>query len=90
MIAAGVDGYRPNSLALLERYLKNVPVDTLAMLRSCASTQGNILEEAKAKLIEAVQLVLQANRELAGEPFVAGNREPKGFSGSETPRDLQF
>ena len=55
-----------------------------------ANTQGNILEEAKANLIEAVQLVLQANRELAGEQFAIGNRETEGFSGSETPRDLQF
>ena len=55
-----------------------------------ANTQGNILEEAKANLIEAVQLVLQANRELAGEQFAVGNRETEEFSGSETPRDLQF
>ncbi len=55
-----------------------------------ANTQGNILEEAKANLIEAVQLVLQANRELAGEQFVVGNLETEESSGSETPRDLQF
>ena len=55
-----------------------------------ANTQGHTLEEAKANLIEAVQLVLQANRELAGEQLVVGNHETEGFSGSETPRDLQF
>ena len=48
------------------------------------------MEEAKANLIEAVQLVLQANEELAGEQSAVGNRETEGFSGSETPRDLQF
>ena len=46
--------------------------------------------KAKANLIQTVQLVLQANRELAGEQFAVGNRETEGFSGSETPRDLQF
>ena len=55
-----------------------------------ASTQGNTLEEAKANLIEAVQLVLQANRELAEEQIAAGNCETGGLGGSETPRDLQF
>ena len=48
------------------------------------------MEEAKANLIQTVQLVLQAKRELAGEQFAVGNRETEGFSGSETPRDLQF
>ena len=32
---------------------------------SGANTQGETLEETKAKLIEAIQLVLRANRELA-------------------------
>ena len=32
-----------------------------------ANTQGKTLEEAKANLIEAVQLVLESNRQLAEE-----------------------
>jgi predicted RNase H-like HicB family nuclease len=32
-----------------------------------ANTQGATLEEARANLIEAVQMVLEANRELAEE-----------------------
>ena len=32
-----------------------------------ANTQGNTLEEAKRNLIEAVQLVLEANRQIAEE-----------------------
>jgi len=32
-----------------------------------ANTQGNTLEEAKANLEEAIELVLEANRELAEE-----------------------
>lgn len=32
-----------------------------------ANTQGNTLEEAKANLREAVELVFEANRSLAGE-----------------------
>ncbi len=32
-----------------------------------ANTQGNTLEETKKNLIEAVQLVLQANRQIAEE-----------------------
>ena len=40
-----------------------------------ANTQGETLEETKANLIEAVQLVLQANRELAEEEIKADKRE---------------
>lgn len=40
-----------------------------------ANTQGETLEETKANLIEAIQLVLQANRELAEEEITAGNRQ---------------
>ena len=40
-----------------------------------ANTQGKTLDEAKANLIEAIQLVLQANRELAEEQIAADNRE---------------
>lgn len=32
-----------------------------------ANTQGNTLEEAKRNLIDAVQLVLEANRQIAEE-----------------------
>lgn len=32
-----------------------------------ANTQGKTLEETRANLLEAVELVLQANRELVGE-----------------------
>ena len=41
------------------------------------------LEEAEANLIEAVQLVLRANRELAEEEIASGNRDiVKEFLGS--------
>ena len=40
-----------------------------------ANTQGETLAEAKANLIEAIQPVLQANRELAEEEIEAGKRE---------------
>lgn len=38
-----------------------------------ANTQGSNLEEAKANLVEAIQLVLQANRQLAEEEISSGN-----------------
>lgn len=43
-----------------------------------ANTQGATLEEARANLQEAVEMVLQANRELAGETAGTGEviREP--------------
>ena len=47
-----------------------------------ANTQGNTLEEARENLTEAVQLVLEANRELA-EKSLAGQsvtREPFEFA----------
>jgi len=37
------------------------------MALSGANTQGNTIEEAKGNLIEAVQLVLEANRQIAEE-----------------------
>ena len=40
-----------------------------------ANTQGKTLEETKQNLIEAVQLVLQANRELTEEQISAGERQ---------------
>ncbi len=43
-----------------------------------ANTQGKTLKEARANLVEAVELVLQANRDLA-EESIAGKtviREP--------------
>ena len=38
-----------------------------------ANTQGAILEETKANLVETIQLVLQANRQLAEEEISSGN-----------------
>ena len=38
-----------------------------------ANTQGATLEETKANLVEAIQLVLQANRQLAEEEIGSGN-----------------
>lgn len=38
-----------------------------------ANTQGATLEETKANLVEAIQLVLQANRQLAEEEIRSGN-----------------
>ena len=48
------------------------------------NTQGETLEEARENLREAVELILEANRELtekslAGQTFV---REPFGLSGA--------
>lgn len=40
-----------------------------------ANTQGKTLAEAKANLIEAMELVLQANRELAEEEITSGDRQ---------------
>jgi len=39
-----------------------------------ANTQGKTLEETKENLIEAIQLVLQANRQLAEEDISTANR----------------
>ena len=44
-----------------------------------ANTQGKTLEETKQNLIEAVQLVLQANRELAPDQ-VRGRLCPRGYA----------
>ena len=38
-----------------------------------ANTQGKNLEEVKANLIEAIPLVLQANRQLAEQEITSGN-----------------
>jgi len=40
-----------------------------------ANTQGNSLEEAKENLIEAIQLVIQANRHLVEEEIATENRD---------------
>jgi predicted RNase H-like HicB family nuclease len=48
-----------------------------------ANTQGDTLEEARENLREAVELILEANRELA-EKALAGQsviREPFGLTG---------
>ena len=49
-----------------------------------ANTQGASLEEARTNLQEAVQLVLEANRELANREFAGQivSREPFYVSGS--------
>jgi len=39
-----------------------------------ANTQGKTLKEAKENLIEAIQLVIQANRQLAEEAIAAADR----------------
>ena len=43
------------------------------------NTQGKTLDEAKANLIEAIQLVLQANRELAAGQLSVGNCDVRGM-----------
>jgi len=40
-----------------------------------ANTQGNTIKETKENLIEAIQLVIQANRQLAEEEIAATNRD---------------
>ena len=47
-----------------------------------ANTQGDTLEEARENLAEAVQLVLEANRELAEKSLVGQSvmREPFEFA----------
>ena len=40
-----------------------------------ANTQGKTLAEVKANLIEAIELVLQANRELMEEEIASSHRE---------------
>lgn len=40
-----------------------------------ANTQGLTLEETKANLVEAVQLVLQANRQLTEEEIASGHSD---------------
>jgi len=39
-----------------------------------ANTQGETLKETKENLIEAIQLVIQANRQLAEEELAASDR----------------
>ena len=46
-----------------------------------ANTQGKTLEEAKKNLIEAIQLVLEANRQLAEEE-IAGRETIKEALGT--------
>jgi predicted RNase H-like HicB family nuclease len=47
-----------------------------------ANTQGETLEEARANLREAIEMILEANRELAEEELGAADviREPIDFS----------
>jgi predicted RNase H-like HicB family nuclease len=46
-----------------------------------ANTQGSTLEEAKKNLIEAIQLVLEANRQLS-EDEITGKDTIKEFFGT--------
>jgi predicted RNase H-like HicB family nuclease len=46
-----------------------------------ANTQGETLEETKKNLIEAIQLVLEANRQLAEEE-IAGRETIKEYFGT--------
>lgn len=49
-----------------------------------ANTQGATLEEARTNLVEAVQMVLEANRELAKEELRGAKviREPLAWPGA--------
>lgn len=47
-----------------------------------ANTQGDTLEEAKRNLIEAIQLVLEANREIAEEE-ISGRETIKEAFGTD-------
>ena len=40
-----------------------------------ANSQGSTMEEARANLIEAIQLVMQANRKLSEEEILSRDRE---------------
>jgi predicted RNase H-like HicB family nuclease len=44
-----------------------------------ANTQGSTLEEVKKNLIEAIQLVLEANRQLAEEEIVGKETIKESF-----------
>lgn len=67
-------------------YMK-VPEGYIAFVEELpgANTQGDTLEEARENLHEAVQMVLEANRELS-EKAIAGNpdvaREPLDLASS--------
>jgi len=55
---SGIDGCVPACSGRLIGFVEELP---------CANTQGATLEEARRDLTEAVQMVLEANRELARE-----------------------
>lgn len=69
----------------LTAVFQKVPFGYIAYVEELpgANTQGETLEEARANLLEAVEMVLEANRELARE--TAGDqeviREPLTVSG---------
>ena len=54
----------------LTAVFQKVPEGYIAFVEELpgANTQGNTLDEARANLEEAIQLVLEANRELSGTP----------------------
>jgi predicted RNase H-like HicB family nuclease len=64
----------------LTAIFQEVPEGYIAFVEELpgANTQGATLEEARANLLEAVELVLEANRELAEESILGVSviREP--------------
>ena len=54
---------------------EQVPEGYIALVEELpgANTQGDTLEEAREHLLEAIQLVLEANRALAEESIQGGN-----------------
>jgi len=68
----------------LTAIFRKVPEGYLAFVEELpgANSQGTTLEEARANLREAVELVLEANRTLAEEDLVGADviREPLGMS----------
>lgn len=68
----------------LTAIFRKVPEGYLAFVEELpgANSQGTTLDEARANLREAVELVLEANRTLAEEDLVGTEviREPLGLS----------
>lgn len=68
----------------LTAVFQQVPEGYIAFVEELpgANTQGATLEEARANLTEAIEMVLEANRALAEEDLVGANviREPIEFN----------
>ena len=73
-------GDRGHDEARTDRSVRRVPEGYVAFVEELpgANTQGATLEEARANLAEAVDLVLDANRALASEELAGADviREP--------------